>query len=130
MFRWKNFEKYQIFCTLPWSRWNRTYKLWITRVVPFAIAELGQKCLEAAPTLKYEPLNICITVLSVWILKMFQCCASKHLSRNKRQKNCEESRWQSQSALVWPLAQQCHVSTFNFLGPCNRHPHIQSHKDT
>ena len=33
--------------------------------VPFAITELGQKCLEAAPTLKYGPLNSCITVLSV-----------------------------------------------------------------
>ena len=28
------------------------------------IAELGQKCLEAAPTLKYGPLKSCITVLS------------------------------------------------------------------
>ena len=44
-----------------------------------AIAELGQKCFEVAPTLKYEPLNNCITVLSVWIMKIFQCYASKHL---------------------------------------------------
>ena len=29
------------------------------------IAELGQKCLEAASILKYEPLNSCITVHSV-----------------------------------------------------------------
>ena len=43
------------------------------------IAELGQKCFEVAPTLKYEPLNNCITVLSVWIMKIFQCYASKHL---------------------------------------------------
>ena len=34
-------------------------------VVPFAIAELGQKCLEAVPTLKYEPFNSCITTLTV-----------------------------------------------------------------
>ena len=34
-------------------------------VSPFAIAEFGQKCLEAASTLKYEPLNSCITVHSV-----------------------------------------------------------------
>ena len=32
--------------------------------VPFAIAEFGQKCLEAASTLKYEPFNSCITVHS------------------------------------------------------------------
>ena len=30
-----------------------------------AKAELGQKRLEAAPTLKYEPLNSCITVQNV-----------------------------------------------------------------
>ena len=45
-------------------------------VVPFAIVELGQKCLEAAPTRKYGPLNSCITVLSVLIIKIFQGCAS------------------------------------------------------
>ena len=38
-------------------------------IVQFAIAELGQKCLEAAPTLKYGPSHIMI----------FQCYASKHL---------------------------------------------------
>ena len=36
-----------------------------TCVVPFVIAEFGQKCLEAASTLKYEPLNSCIIVQSV-----------------------------------------------------------------
>ena len=36
---------------------------------PFAIAQLGQKCLEAASTLK--PLNSCITVHSLWIMKIF-----------------------------------------------------------
>ena len=29
------------------------------------------------------------------------------LSRNKRRKNCEESRWRSQSAPVCPLAMSC-----------------------
>ena len=66
------------------------------------VAELGQKCLQAAPTLKYEPLNSCITVLSDGIMKIFKCYASKR--RNKRRKNCEETRWRSQSAPVWPLA--------------------------
>ena len=36
-----------------------------TYVVPFEKAELGYKCLEAAPTLKYKLLNICIIVCSV-----------------------------------------------------------------
>ena len=55
LFHWTNFEKYMIFYTLPWSRWNRTHKLSNTYVVPFAIVELGQKCLEAAPTVKDGP---------------------------------------------------------------------------
>ena len=70
----------------------------------FAIAELGQKCLEAAPTLKYDPLNSSITVLSVWIMKILNDMLQNTFSRNKRRKNCEESRWRSQSVLVWPLA--------------------------
>ena len=54
----RTLKKYMIFYTL-WSRWNRTHKLWNTCVVPFVIAELGQKCLEAAPTCTkiLEPLN-------------------------------------------------------------------------
>ena len=103
-YHWKNFEKYMIFNTLPWSRWNRTHKLRNTCVVLFAIAELGQKCLEAAPTLKYDPLNSSITVLSVWIMKILNDMLQNTFSRNKRRKNCEESRWRSQSVLVWPLA--------------------------
>ena len=35
-------------------------------------------------------------------MKIFKCYASKR--RNKRRKNCEETRWRSQSAPVWPLA--------------------------
>ena len=80
LFHWRNFEKYMIFYTLPWSRWNRTHKLWNMCIVrPFTIAALGQKCLEAAPTLKYGPLNSSITVLSASIIKIFQYYASKHL---------------------------------------------------
>ena len=32
LFHWRNFEKYMIFYTLPWSRWNRPHKLWNTGV--------------------------------------------------------------------------------------------------
>ena len=91
---------YEIRSVSPSSRWNRTQKLWNTCVAPFAaIDDLRQKCLEATPTPKYEPLNCPITVLSVWILNTF--------SRNKRRQNCEKPRWRSQSALVWPLAMSC-----------------------
>ena len=48
------------------SSWNRTYKLWNTCDVPFAIAELGQKCLEAAPTLKI-----------IWNLKQLHHCTQR-----------------------------------------------------
>ena len=57
------------------------------RVVPFAIAELGQRCLQAASTLKYEPLNSCITVHSFWIMKIFNVMLLNTCSRNKRRKN-------------------------------------------
>ena len=79
LFHWRNFEIYMIFYTLPWSRWNRTHTLWNRCVVPFWLAELGQKCLEVAPTLKYGPSNSSITVRNVSIIKMFQYYASKHL---------------------------------------------------
>ena len=79
LFHWKNFErswiismkKYMIFYTLPWSRWNKTHKLWNTCVVPFAIAELGQ--------MSWSTPHSSISVLSVWIMKIFQYYASKHL---------------------------------------------------
>ena len=44
----RTLKKYMIFYTLPLTRWNRTHKLWNTCVLPFAIAELGQKCLESS----------------------------------------------------------------------------------
>ena len=47
LFHCRNFEKYMTFYTLPWSRWNRTHKLWNMCVVPFTIAELSQKCIPA-----------------------------------------------------------------------------------
>ena len=79
---WKNFEKYMIFYTLPRSRGNRTHKLWNTSLVLFEIAKLGQTWLVAPPILKYEPLNSCITIRIVWIMKIFQCYT---FSGNKRQ---------------------------------------------
>ena len=99
LFHWKNFEKYMIFYALPWSRWNRTYKRWNTCIVPFAIAELGQMSWSSTHTKKCGLVNRCITVLSVWIMKIFQCYASE------QSKNCEKSRWWSLSALVWPNKQ-------------------------
>ena len=132
--------KYMIFYTLPSSVASET-ELILTCVVP--IAELGQKFPEAATTFKYEPSNSCIAVHSVWIMKIFYVMLPNTYTRNKRRKNCEGSRWRSQSALVRPLPMPClnrcqdligsyasTHSTFNLIGSCNKHPNIQSHKAT
>ena len=52
------------FYTLPWSRLKRTHKLWNAWVVPFAIAELGHRCLEAAPVVKPESSSSCNTLIN------------------------------------------------------------------
>ena len=70
MFHWKSFENIWSFILYPVEAGET--ELRNTCVVPFTIAELGQKCLEAASTLKYEPLNSCITVHSVWIMSIFK----------------------------------------------------------
>ena len=33
LFHWRNVEKYMIFYTVPWSRWNRTHTLWHVRCI-------------------------------------------------------------------------------------------------
>ena len=67
LFYWKSFENKWSF--IPYLEAGETELINIC-VVPFAIAKLGQKCLEAASTIEYEPLNSCITVHSVWIMKI------------------------------------------------------------
>ena len=104
MLHWKSFENIWSFILYPVVAGET--ELILTCVVP--IAELGQKCLEAASTLKYEPLNSCITVHSVWIMKIFNVILPNTCSRNKRRKHCEESRWRSQSAsLHWGDCSKC-----------------------
>ena len=105
MFHWKSFENIWSFILYPVEAGET--ELRNTCVVPFTIAELGQKCVEAASTLKYEPLNSCITLQSVWIMTIFNVTLLNTCSCNKRWKNCEESIWQSQSALVWPSTMPC-----------------------
>ena len=80
--------------TMAGTRRNNSYRhgktgeteLINTCVVPFTIAELGQKCLEEVSTIKYEPLNSCITVHSIWIMKMFNVMLLNTCSRNKNGK--------------------------------------------
>ena len=134
MLHWKSFENIWSFILYPVVAGET--ELILTCLVP--LAELGQKCLEAASILKYEPLNSCITVHSVWIMKIFYVMLPNTWTRNKRRKNCEGSRWRSQSALVRPLPMPCLIrcqdligsqasthSTFNLIGSCNKHPNIQ-----
>ena len=53
------------------------------------MAELGQKCLEAGQMLKFEPLNSCITVLDVSIIKIFICYTLAVIKEKYR----EEPTW-------------------------------------
>ena len=104
LFYWKSFEN--IWSFILYLEAGET-ELINTCVVPFTIAEFGQKCLEGASTIKDEPLNSCITVHGIWIMKIFNVMLLNTCSHNKRRKNCEESRWRSQSALVRLLAMAC-----------------------
>ena len=104
LFYWKSFEN--IWSFILYLEAGET-ELINMCIVPFTIAEFGQKCLEAASRIKYEPLNSCITVHGIWIMKIFNVMLLNTCSHNKRRKNCEESRWRSQSALVRLLAMAC-----------------------
>ena len=143
LFHWRNFEKYMVFYTLPWSRWNRIHTLWHTCVVPFALAELGHMSWSSSHTkicTRYTAASL-YSAFESW--RYFNVILLNTFRRNKRRKNCEESRWLSPIALVWPSAKSLTVrsqnligsyvsthSTFNLIGPCNRHPNIQSQKAT
>ena len=143
LFHWRNFEKYMVFYTLPWSRWNRIHTLWHTCVVPFALAELGQMSWSSSHTkicTPYTAASLC-SAFESW--RYFNVILLNTFRRNKRRKNCEESRWLSPIALVWPSAKSLTVrsqnligsyvsthSTFNLIGPCNKHANIQSQKAT
>ena len=63
-----------ILYTSLWHKWNLLHAH-----CALPIPELGHKGLKPAATLKYEPLNSYITVLSVWIIKIIKCYAYKHL---------------------------------------------------
>ena len=115
------------FYTLPWSRWNRTHKY-----VRFTIRN----------SWIWSEMSWSSIHTKIWTLKQLHHC-TQWCSRYKRGKNCEESRWHSQSALVQPLATAClnrcqdligssasTHSTFNIVGSCNKHPNIQRCKAT
>ena len=80
LFHWKSFGN--IWSFILYLEAGET-ELINTCVVPFAMAEFGQRCLEAASTLKYEPLNSCITLHSVWVMKIFNVMLLNTCSRNK-----------------------------------------------
>ena len=93
LFHWMKFEKYMIFYTIPWSRSNRPHKLWNTCVVPFAIAELGQTfwCSTHTKIWTRQQLYHCTQrAFESW--RYFNVMFINTFSRNKRRKNCEESR--------------------------------------
>ena len=94
----------KIYDLLLWSRWNRTHKY--VRCTGRESRIRSEMSWSSIYT-KNEALNSCITVHSVWIMKIFNLMPLTICSRNKGRKNCEESRWRSQSALFRPLAMSC-----------------------
>ena len=92
LLHWKTFENMWSFILYLEAGERELINTW-PRVVPFAITELGQTCLQAASiTLKYEPLNSSISVQIVWIMKIFNVILLNSCSRNKRRKCCKKSR--------------------------------------
>ena len=90
-----------IFYTLPWSRWNRTHKYVRCTVRDSRIrSEMSWSSIHV----KIWTVKQLHQLHSVWIMKIFNVMLLNPCSRNKRRKNCEVSRWRSQSALVRPLA--------------------------
>ena len=110
---------------------------------PFVLAELGQMSRSSSRTKICTPQTAASLYSAFESWRYFNVMLLNTFSCNKRRKNCEESRWLSPRALVWPSAKSLTVrsqnligsyvsthSTFNLIGPCNRHPHIQSQKAT
>ena len=60
--------------TLPWSRWNRTHKYVRCTVRDSRIRS------------EYEPFNNCITVHSVWMMRIFNVMILNTCSRKKDEK--------------------------------------------
>ena len=100
LFYWKGFEN--IWPFILYLEAGET-ELINTCVVPFAIAEFGQKSLEAS-TLKSEPLNSYITVHSVWITKIFIVMLLNTCICNKRRTKL----WRIEMAVS-----KCPCSTFS-----------------
>ena len=66
LFNWRNFEKYMIFYTLPWSRWKRTQKLWNTYV----------RCTLSDSRIRSE-MSWGSTHTKIWTLKQLHHCTQR-----------------------------------------------------
>ena len=101
LFHWKSFENLWSFILYLEAGETEHINMCI---VPFTIAKFSQKCLEAASTIKYEPLNSCITVHGIWIMKIFNVVLLNTCSHNKRRKKF----WRIKMAVS-----KCPCSTFS-----------------
>ena len=125
-----------IFYTMPWSRWNRTHKLWNTYVVPFEIAELGQMSWSSTHTKIWtrQQLYHCTQRLNHENISML--CLLTPLAVIKDVKIVKNQDAMSMSMLLTVRCQNLigsYTSThssFNLIGPRNKYPNIQIHKDT
>ena len=136
LFYWKKFEKYMIFYTMPWSRWNRTHKLWNTCVVPFAIDQLGQMfwCSTHTKIWTRQQLYHCTQRLNHEDISML--CLLTPLTVIKDVKIVKNQDVMSMSMSLTVRCQNLigsYTSThssFNLIGPRNKYPNIQIYKDT
>ena len=125
-----------IFYTMPWSRWNRTHKLWNTYVVPFEIAELGQMSWSSTHTKIWtrQQLYYCTQRLNHENISML--CLLTPLAVIKDVKIVKNQDVMSMSMLLTVRCQNLigsYTSThssFNLIGPRNKYPNIQIYKDT
>ena len=65
LFHWRNFEKYMIFYTLPWSRWNRTHT-----VMKYV------RCTVRVSRIRSE-MSWSSTHIKIWTLKQLHHCTQR-----------------------------------------------------
>ena len=132
-----------IFYTLPWRAWNNSYIITNVRSI-VRVSRIRSEISWSSTHTKIwtmQQLHHCTQRLNHKDISML--CFLTPLAVIKEEKNCKESRWRSQSALVDLKPSECHVrcknvigsyastrSIFNLIGSFNRNRNTQSHKDT
>ena len=127
LFHLKKFEKYMIFHTLSWNHVKRN-----SCVVPFAIAKLGQMSWSSTHTKKWtrQQLHHCTQRLNHVDILML-CFKTLLAAKKDALALCEP--WAMSLTVICQNRIGFYASThstFNLIGPCNKHPNMHSHKAT